>query len=108
MLFLICFQLSNIAERSLHMFNGSRFFNLARKWKEQDMSPMHFKILQAVMDHYFGCITGYCKKELLEIDNASYPVIAIAFVLDSVGYSNYSIERFEEIGKTLVYLRNTL
>lgn len=93
------------------MFNGSRFFNLARKWKKQegeDIYTMHFRILQAVMDHYFGCIAGYCEKQLLEIDSAFYPVDEISFVLDAVGYHNYTIQRFEEVGKTLVYLRNTL
>lgn len=95
------------------MFNGSRFFNLARKWKNEeeegkDICPMHFHILQATMDHYFGCIAGDCKKQLLEIDSAFYPVDEISFVLDAVGYHNYTIQRFEEVGKTLVYLRNTL
>lgn len=93
------------------MFNGSRFFNLARKWKaedSEDIYPMHFHILQAVMDHYFGCITGDCNNRLLEINAAFYPVTEIAWVLDAVGYHNYSIQRFEEIGKTLVTLRNTL
>lgn len=90
------------------MFNGSRFFNLARKWKEDDYTPMHFHILQAVMDHYFGCIAGDCNSQLLEINTTDYPVISIAFVLDSVGYSHYSIERNHEIGKTLVILRSTL
>lgn len=93
------------------MFNGSRFFNLARKWKEEeteDIYTAHFRILQSVMDHYFGCIAGYCKKQLLEIDGSFYSIDDISFVLDEVGYYNYSIHRFEKIGKTLVFLRNTL
>ena len=94
------------------MFNGSRFFNLARKWKKEDngnvYTSMHLRILQEVMDHYFGCIAGYCEKQLLEIVSAFYPVDEISFVLDAVGYHNYTIQRFEEVGKTLVYLRNTL
>ncbi len=93
------------------MFNGSRFFNLARKWQDDDtILPLHFKILQAVMDHYFGCIAGYngYSKRILEIDSAFYSVIDISFVLDAVGYYNYSIERFEGVNKTMVTLRNTL
>lgn len=91
------------------MFNGSRFFNLARKWKEQDgVDTTHLRILQAVMNHYFGCIAGDCNSQLLEINTTDYPVISIALVLDAVGYYNYSIERNHKIGKTLVTLRNTL
>lgn len=98
------------------MFNGSRFFNLARKWKKENEEgkwikylPMHFFILQAIMDHYFGCIAGYRNydKHLLEFDSL-YPTTEVAFVLNSVGYYNYSIEKFEKIGKTSVTLRNTL
>lgn len=93
------------------MFNGSRFFNLARKWQDdENILPLHFKILQAAMDHYFGCIAGYknYSKRLLEIDSAVYSVIDIEFVLDSVGYRNYSIQRFKEVNKTQVILRNSL
>ena len=90
------------------MFNGSRFFHLARKWKETDddtIYPAHFSILQAVMDHYFGCITGNCTKRLLEIDGL-YSTADISFVLDSVGYHNYTIQRFENIGKKIDFLLN--
>lgn len=94
------------------MFNGSRFFNLARKWKKEereDIYTMHFRILQDVMDHYFGCIAGYSNYTNKNLTiNSLYPVADIAFVLDAVGYRNYSIQRFEKIGKTLVTLRNTL
>lgn len=94
------------------MFNGSRFFNLARKWKKEDngkvYTSMHLRILQEVMDHYFGCIAGYCNSQLLEINTTDYPAISIALVLDEVGYYNYSIELNHKIGKTLVTLRNTL
>lgn len=93
------------------MFNGSRFFDLARKWQNDDnILPLHFKILQCAMNHYFGCIAGYknYSKRLLEIDSAVYSINDISFVLDAVGYHNYSIQRFKEINKTQVILRNTL
>lgn len=92
------------------MFNGSQFFNLARKWSQSDNDTIyhaHFTILQSVMDHYFGCITGDCNRRLLEI-NGLYSDADISFVLDSLGYANYSILRFEDIGKIMVILRNNL
>lgn len=89
------------------MFNGSRFFNLARKWKEEGKDITYFFILQDVMDHYFGSIAGYNESYELVI-KGHYPIADISFVLDAVGYSNYSIEPDAIIGKTVVTLRNTL
>ncbi len=73
------------------MFNGSRFFYLARKWKKEGKNSKYFFILQDVMDHYFGSIAGYNKPYRLAI-KGSYCTTDIAFVLDAVGYSNYNIE----------------
>lgn len=90
------------------MFNGSRFFNLARKWKAEGKDSTYFFILEAVMTHYFGSIAGYRNKHKLVIDG-EYPHTDIAFVLDSVGYYNYSIFKGNPVaGKTTVILVNFL
>lgn len=90
------------------MFNGSRFFNLARKWKKEGKDSSYFFILEAVMTHYFGSIAGYRNKHKLVIDG-NYPHAEISFVLDSVGYSNYSIFKDNPVvGKTTVILLNSL
>ena len=75
------------------MFNGSRFFNLARKWKEEDKDSIYFFILQDIMDHYFGSIAGYQQPHMLVIKKVD-SIADISFVLDAVGYSNYSIYNF--------------
>lgn len=90
------------------MFNGSRFFHLARKWKEEGKDLSYFFILQKVMDHYFGSIAGYNKSYELIIDNPYCSIPTIAFVLDSVGYHDYSIETETLVGKVRVILRNPL
>lgn len=89
------------------MFNGSRFFNLARKWKKEEKKSDYFFILQDVMDHYFGSIAGYHKPHKLAIKGA-YSIADISFVLDAIGYSNYSIEEPNLAGNTIVTLRNQL
>lgn len=89
------------------MFNGSRFFHLARKWKKEGKDASYFFILQDVMDHYFGSIAGYHKSYNLVI-KGSYPIATIAFVLDSVGYHNYTIDTGSLTGKVRVTLRNSL
>lgn len=89
------------------MFNGSRFFNLARKWKEKNKDLTYFFILQDVMDHYLGAIAGYYEKYKLVI-KGGYTKTDISFVLDAVGYSNYTIEGPNIAGNTIVILRNQL
>lgn len=87
------------------MFNGSRFFNLLRKWKNEDKNDC-ILILHAVVDHYFGTIAGYTTGPL-KIEGY-FSVTDIDYVLDSVGYSNYSLDRMSEPGVTYVTLRNSL
>lgn len=89
------------------MFDGSRFFNLARKWKKEDKDPIYFFILQDVMDHYLGSIVGYHEPHKLVIKGA-YSKAKISFVLDAIGYYNYSIEGTNLAGNTIVTLRNQL
>ena len=84
------------------MFNGSRFFNLARKWREENKDPLYFRILQDVMNHYFGSIIGY-QSNVLIIKGAQF-ITDISFVLDAVGYYNYSIEGTNLAGDTIVIL----
>lgn len=86
------------------MFNGSRFFNLLRKWKAEDKDN-YILILHDVMDHYFGSIAGY-KKGRLKIEGG-FSATDIAYVLDCVGYHGYSIDASEP-GVAYVILRNTL
>lgn len=88
------------------MFNGSRFFHLLRKWKAEG-EDTYIRILQDVMDHYFGSIAGYKEEKQLEIQGYYFSA-DIAYVLDRVGYSNYSIGPCSDLGLTLVTLRNTL
>lgn len=87
------------------MFNGSRFFNLLRKWKDEDKND-YILILHDVMDDYFGRVAGY-KKGKLKIEGY-FGVDDISHVLDCVGYHNYSIDRLSEPGVTYVTLRNDL
>lgn len=89
------------------MFNGSRFFSLARKWKKEGRNPTYFFILKDVMDHYFGSLVSDSDSYELII-NGKYPVADISSVLDAVGYRNYSIELGSIVGKTVVKLQNTL
>ena len=90
------------------MFNGSRFFNLARKWKKEGKDSTYFFILEAVMTHYFGSIAGYRNKSQLVI-NGAYSYDEIDFILSSVGYYNYSILPNDPVvGKTTVIFRNSL
>lgn len=89
------------------MFNGSRFFNLARKWERENRPANYFLILQDVMDHYFGSIAGYHKPHRLCI-KGEYSKVDIAFVLDAVGYFDYTIEGPNIAGNTIVTLRNSL
>lgn len=86
------------------MFNGSRFFNLLRKWKDEDKKN-YILILHDVMDDYFDRVAGY-KKDKLEI-KGYFPTSDIMYVLDSVGYHNYTIDR-SEAEVIYVTLRNTL
>ncbi len=88
------------------MFNGSRFFNLAKKWTEEEKDPSILHILQHVMNHYFSCIVGTANKEKLII-NGYYTVDKVSFVLDAVGYHNYSMQ-YTEDAKIIIVLRNTL
>ena len=90
------------------MFNVSRFFNLAKKWKKEGKDSTYFFILEAVMTHYFGSIAGYQNKKRLVIDGV-YLYDDIAFVLDSVGYLFDDILPNNPIlGKTTVILLNSL
>lgn len=89
------------------MFNGSRFFYLARKWKKEDKNSIYFCILQDVMDHYLGTIAGYHKQHKLIIKGTYYKA-DISFVLDAVGYYDYNIEGPNIDGNTMVTLRNQL
>lgn len=87
------------------MINGNLFFNLAQKWQEEGRNINVFHILQDVMDHYFGSIVGYTNKCMLCI-NGYYSIDEVSFVLDAVGYSNYSVKY--QCKKMLITLRNTL
>ena len=91
------------------MFNGSRFFHLLRKWKEDDKLNYIF-ILKEVMNHYFDSLVGtYPKSSPLIIHNASrFSISDIAYVLSSVGYYNYSIEYCGSTNDVTVTLRNSL
>lgn len=100
-------QIIILPKEVMYMFNGSRFFHLARKWKEEGKDASYFYILQDVMDHYFGSIAGYHKSYNLVIKEM-YPATTIAFVLDAVGYHDYTIDSKSLIGKVRVILRNTL
>lgn len=89
------------------MFNGSRFFNLAKKWKEAGMTPKQFLILKDVMNHYYDSLTGATNSSELTIyRGACFGEVAIKYVLDSVGYKNYSISY--RYGDAIVTLRNSL
>ncbi len=59
------------------------------------------------MDYYFNSIVGYHKSNRLIIKGA-YSIADIVFVLDTIGYSNYSIEEPNLAGNTIVTLRNQL
>ena len=89
------------------MFNGSRFFNLAKKWKEADMTPKQFLILKDVMNHYYDSLTGATDSSELIIHRGAYfGDVSIKYVLDSVGYKNYSISYRH--GNAIVKLSNSL
>lgn len=89
------------------MFNGSRFFNLAKKWKKVDMPPREFLILKDVMNHYYDLLTGAADSSELIIHRGAFMgEFAIKNVLDSVGYKNYSINY--KHGDAIVTLRNSL
>jgi hypothetical protein len=89
------------------MFNERRFFNLAREWKKEGKDIVYFFILQEIMDHYFGFIAGYESGYRLAI-KGKYTIADIVFVLDAIGYFNYSIEGSTIAGDTTVILRNQL
>ena len=90
------------------MFSGSRFFNLAKKWKELGETPTQFLILKDVMNHYYDTLTGATDDSAeLIIHRGDYmSEHAIKNVLDSVGYKNYSI-RYKH-GDAIVTLRNSI
>ena len=89
------------------MFNGSRFFYLARKWKKENKDSNYLFILQDVMNHYFGSIVGERKPYELSI-KGEYSIADISFVLDDIGYSDYSIENPDLAGNRIVILRKKL
>ncbi len=91
------------------MFNGSRFFHLLRKWKEDDESD-YISILKDVMDHYFDSLAGTCidSSKLKVRSGSCYGFAKISYVLDKVGYHNYSVEFPKGKGIAIVTLRNSL
>lgn len=88
------------------MFNGSRFFNLLRKWEEDDKKD-YISILRIVMNHYFDSIAGCVQANKLKIEGY-FRLSDIVVVLDSVGYHCYTIDTSSEAGVAYVTLRNTL
>ena len=90
------------------MFNESRFFDLARKWKNEGKNSIYFSILESVIINYFNSIVGSSSKHKLIIDGL-YQFEDIKFVLDSVGYRSYSILQNEDVlGKTTVLIYGSL
>lgn len=87
------------------MFNGSRFFNLLRKWKGDPSKCTQIYILQDVMNHYFDSLAGHTNSNTIRLSK-EYFTIDIAIVLDAVGYFNYSIGSDKK--NKIVTLRNNL
>lgn len=90
------------------MIDERIFFDLARKWKEEKQNQHYFFILEDVVSHYLRCIDGYRDIQELAIHGAHYTNNEIAFVLDTVGYSNYTIKKADQTGTIFVILRNQL
>ena len=90
------------------MINESLFFDLARKWKKEKKNEHYFFILEDVVQHYLRCIDGYRDIQELAIHGAHYTIDEIMFVLDAVGYYNYSVKKADQTGNIFVILRNQL
>ena len=89
------------------MFNGSRFFHLLRKWKKTTITPSVTIILKDVMNHYYDSLAGTADSSKLIIHRGAHlGKHSICYVLDAVGYRNYSIEY--KHGDAIVTLSNTL
>lgn len=89
------------------MFDGNLFFDLAKKWKEDNEDTTRLLILKEVMGHYFDTIANFTTQSEL-ILKGKYSKEDIRFVLDAVGYKDYLIEDRNAFGNTVVILRNKL
>ena len=89
------------------MFDGNLFFDLAKKWKEDNEDTARLLILKDVMGHYFDTIVNFTTQSEL-ILKGRYSKEDIRFVLDAVGYKDYLIEDRNAFGNTVVILRNQL
>lgn len=89
------------------MFDGNLFFDLAKKWKENNEDTTRLLILKEVMGHYFDTIVNFSIQSEL-ILKGKYSKEDIIFVLCAVGYKDYLIEDRNAFGNTVVILRNQL
>ena len=89
------------------MFSGSRFFNLAKKWKEFHVVPRDLLILKDVMNHYYDSLIGFAdSSELIIHRGGCMSESSIKNVLESVGYKKYSIKYRN--GDAIITLTNSL